>query len=290
MGGHLPLHGIDYRQPVASAQVKSAVLIAGLFAEGATAVIEPVSTRNHTELMLVAMGARVSVDGTRVEVGKVGRLEPLEIEIPGDVSAASFWLVAAGLVPDSRLRLSRVGVNPTRTGFLKLLQALGFRVQVSGRRVNSGEPVADLEVESATGLRPVHVRGGMAAEMIDELPALAVAATQLVGESRIEGAAELRAKESDRVIAMAEGLRAMGADITVLEDGWAIHGPCRLEGARVGSHGDHRVAMALAVAGLLASGITEIEDADCVEISYPGFFDQLESLSRTSTVEDRPEC
>jgi 3-phosphoshikimate 1-carboxyvinyltransferase len=278
VGGRLPLHGIEYRLPVASAQVKSAVLLAGLFAEGTTAVIEPVRTRNHTELMLKSMGAHLRMDGDRVEVGKADKLAPLDIEIPGDLSAASFWVVAGGLVQGSGLRLPGTGVNPTRTAFLELLRDAGFSIVVSRERISGGEPVADLEVHAMSGLRPLTVGGAAAAEMIDELPVLAVAATQLPGESRFSGAAELRVKESDRIAAMAAGLASMGAKITVLDDGWAIQGQSRLQGARVRSYGDHRVAMALAVAGLLAEGVTEIEDADCVDISYPGFFDQLESL------------
>jgi 3-phosphoshikimate 1-carboxyvinyltransferase len=278
VGGRVPLHGIEYRQPVASAQVKSAVLIAGLFADGTTAVIEPITTRNHTELMLKAMGADVRVEAARVEISKVGRLEPLDIEIPGDVSSAAFWLVAGGLVPGSRLRLPGIGVNPTRTAFLEVLRACGFGIAISDERVIGGEPVADVEVRSVSELRSLQVTGAMAAEMIDELLVLAVAATQLPGDSLISGAGELRVKESDRIAAMADGLGEMGADITALDDGWAIRGPRHLEGARVRSFGDHRVAMALAVAGLLAGGTTEIEGAESVDISYPGFFDQLESL------------
>jgi 3-phosphoshikimate 1-carboxyvinyltransferase len=278
VGGRLPLHGIAYEQPVASAQVKSAVLIAGLFADSPTTVVEPVQTRDHTELMLRAMGADVKIDGRRVSVGPVERLEPLDIEVPGDVSAASFWLVAGGLVPGSRLRLVAAGVNPTRTAFIDVLRAAGFEIVASRGRTAAGEPVADLDVRTSAGIAPISITSGMAAEMIDELPVLAVAATQLPGETRIEGAGELRVKESDRIAAMAEGLASMGADITAIGDGWIIKGPRHLEGARVRSHGDHRVAMALAIAGLLADGKTEIDGADCVDISYPGFFDQLESL------------
>jgi 3-phosphoshikimate 1-carboxyvinyltransferase len=278
VGGRLPLHGIEYRMPLASAQVKSALLLAGLFAEGTTVVIEPVRTRNHTELMLVAMGVRVRSDGERVEVEKADKLEAINIDIPGDLSAASFWMVAGGLVQGSSLRLEDVGINPTRTAFLELLRTSGFSIEASSERVSGGEPVADLEVQAASDLRAFDVGEGAAAEMIDELPVLAVAATQLPGESRISGAAELHVKESDRIRAMAEGLAAMGANITALDDGWIVKGPSTLQGATVRSYGDHRVAMALAIAGLLAEGVTEIEDAECVEISYPGFFDQLESL------------
>jgi len=278
VGGRLPLHGIEYRPDVPSAQVKSAVLLAGLFAEGTTAVVEPVATRNHTELMLTAMGASLSVEGRRVEIQPADRLSALDMEIPGDLSAASFWLVASGLVRGSRLRIPNVSINPTRSALIDLLRVSGMTIDIDGARSVGGEPVADLEVGTAPELRPVSVEGSMAAEMIDELPVLAVAASQLAGTSRITGARELRIKESDRIAAMADGLAAMGADITAVDDGWVVKGPRHLEGARVRSHRDHRIAMALAVAGLLADGTTEIEDAECVEISYPGFFDQLESL------------
>jgi 3-phosphoshikimate 1-carboxyvinyltransferase len=278
VGGRLPLHGIEYRPTVPSAQVKSAVLLAGLFAEGPTSVVEPVATRNHTELMLTAMGADMRVEGGRVEIQPATRLAPLDMEIPGDLSAASFWLIAAGLVQGSRLRIRNVSINPTRSAFIDLLRVCGIRIDIDGARSVSGEHVGDLEVGSAPDLRPVSVNGAMAAKMIDELPVLAVAATQLPGTSRITGAGELRVKESDRIAAMADGLAAMGADIAALDDGWVITGPRHLEGTRVRSHRDHRVAMALVVAGLLADGTTEIEDAESIDISYPGFFDQVESL------------
>ena len=278
VGGRTPLRGTDHEMPIASAQVKSALLLAGLYAEGRTSVLEPVRTRNHTELMLTAMGAQVTIDDLRVTVSKTERLHPLDIEVPGDFSAAAFWLVAAGLVDGSEVRIRNAGVNPTRTAFVEVLRSCGFALVIEGTRSVGGEPVADLTAGAAAELRPTSVDGGLVAEMIDELPVLAVAATQLPGTSRITGASELRVKESDRIAAMAEGLAAMGADIMALDDGWVINGPRHLEGARVQSHGDHRIAMALAVAGLLADGSTEIDDAECVDISYPGFFDQLESL------------
>jgi 3-phosphoshikimate 1-carboxyvinyltransferase len=278
IGGRLPLHGIEYQMPVPSAQVKSALLLAGLFAEGTTAVIEPVRTRDHTELMLRAMGADITSDGERTEVRKASMLKPIDIEVPGDLSAASFWLVAGALVPGSTVHIPDVGFNPTRTAFVELLRESGFSIHVSRERVSGGELVADLTVHWSPEWHAMDVSGGAAAEMIDELPILAVAATQLPGVSEISGAAELRVKESDRIATIAEGLTAMGANITANDDGWTIEGISLLHGARVQSHGDHRVAMALAVAGLMAEGETEIEDAECVEISYPDFFDQLESL------------
>jgi 3-phosphoshikimate 1-carboxyvinyltransferase len=265
--------------PVPSAQVKSAVLLAGLFADGPTSVIEPVKTRDHTELMLRAMGATVEVDGLRVQVEPAGRLEPQDLDIPGDVSAAAFWLVAAGLIGGSRVLLEGVGVNPTRTAFINLLLGCGFQVKFSKSRFVGGEPVADLQAGAGESLRAIRIAEDMAAELIDELPVLAVAATQIPGRSVISGAAELRVKESNRIEAMEEGLAAMGADITAAEDGWVINGARQLEGARVDSHGDHRVAMALAIAGLVAVGKTEIEGAECVDVSYPDFFDHLEYLA-----------
>jgi len=277
-GGH-GLHGIEYRPPLPSAQVKSAVLLAGLYAEGKTSVVEPVKTRNHTELMLEAMGATVTVDGLTVEVERTASLAPLDIDVPVDFSAAAFWLVAAGIVGESNVTLVGVGVNPTRTALADLLATAGFHLDRSKAHFEAREPVADLQVRPAGDLRPLRVEGEMAAEMIDELPVLAVAATQIAGTSVISGAGELRLKESDRVAAMEAGLNAMGADVVAQADGWIIKGPRRLEGARVDSAGDHRVAMALAVAALIADGKTEIEGAECVEISYPTFFDHLEYLA-----------
>jgi len=279
VGGGQGLHGIEYRPPLPSAQVKSAVLLAGLYAEGKTSVVEPVKTRDHTELMLEAMGATVTVDGLTVEVERTASLAPLDIDVPGDFSAAAFWLVAAGIVGESNVTLVGVGVNPTRTALADLLTTSGFHLGRSKAHFEAREPVADLQVRPAGDLRPLRVEGGMAAEMIDELPVLAVAATQIAGTSVISGAGELRLKESDRVAAMEAGLNAMGADVVAQADGWIIKGPRRLEGARVDSAGDHRVAMALAVAALIADGKTEIEGAECVEISYPAFFDHLEYLA-----------
>jgi 3-phosphoshikimate 1-carboxyvinyltransferase len=279
VGGRVPLHGIDHVAGVPSAQVKSAVLLAGLYAEGRTSVTEPVLTRNHTELMLLAMGADLTVDGLKVEVGPAERLEPFDIEVPGDFSSAAFWIVAGGLLDGSDVTLRGVGINPTRTALADVLAAAGFNIRRTNPRLEVGEPVADLEVTRAGDLRPLHVDGEMAARMIDELPVLAVAATQAAGQSVIAGAGELRVKESDRLSAMEAGLAAMGADIRATDDGWVITGPSYLEGARVDSGGDHRIAMALAVAALIADGKTEIAGAESVDISYPGFFDDLERLS-----------
>jgi 3-phosphoshikimate 1-carboxyvinyltransferase len=283
VGGGGPLHGIHYPLPVASAQVKSALLLAGLFASGRTRLLQPAPTRDHTERMLAAMGAPVEVDGLAVSIqGPVGRLRPLEVTVPGDLSAAAFWLVAAGLHPSAHVRLPRVGVNPTRVALLEVLARIGIKVRRSRTHLQGGEPVADLEAATARAPRAFTVTGTEVAALIDELPVLAVAAAVLPGSTRITGAGELRVKESDRIRAMAIGLAAMGAEVSELPDGWEIRGSRPLHGARVDSFGDHRVAMALAVAGLLAEGSTEIEGAECVAISYPGFWDALESLTRTS--------
>ena len=279
VGGKVPLRGIEYAAPVPSAQVKSALLLAGLYAGGDTSVIETVRTRDHTEVMLAAMGALVQVDGLRSAVSRAEELAPLDIDVPGDFSAAAFWLAAAGLVHGSALRLLGVGVNPTRTAFADILASVGFALRRSKPRLEANEPVVDVEASHGDRARPVRVDHDAAAAMIDELPLLAVVATQLPGTSVIAGAAELRVKESDRLAAMAEGLSAMGAVIELGEEGWTIQGPRDLEGARVDSRGDHRIAMALAVAALIADGKTEIEGAECVEISYPNFFDHLEYLA-----------
>ncbi len=279
VGGARPLRGIEYRPPVPSAQLKSAVLLAGLFAEGVTEVVESVVTRDHTERMLRAMGAPVTPKGGGVMLQRAARLRPLTLAIPGDISAASFWLVAGALVRGSRVRILDVGLNPTRTGFLELLRRSGFGVTAGATSEVGGEPVGWIEVAGGKNLAPVSLGAADSAAMIDELPVLAVAATQLPGVSRIAGARELRVKESNRIDAMAEGLAAMGADIKSHDDGWEIVGPSRLEGARVRSRGDHRVAMAFAVAGLIAKGETTIEGAECASISYPGFFEQLDELA-----------
>ena len=280
VGGARPLRGVEHSTAVPSAQVKSALLLAGLYAEGTTRVTEPAPSRDHTEKMLRAMGAPVSFEPCVASIhGPVAALAPLDLAVPGDISAAAFWLVAGALHPQALVRLPGVGVNPTRTALLDLLRRCGVRVEVSHAGRAGEEPVADLEVGSAGGeLRPLQVDGAQAAGLIDEFPVLAVAATRLPGSSRVTGAGELRVKESDRIAAVAQGLRSMGADVSELADGWEIRGGRRLQGALVQSRGDHRVAMALAIAGLLADGDTEIEDADCVAISDPDFWVQLDAL------------
>ncbi|MBJ7597907.1 MAG: 3-phosphoshikimate 1-carboxyvinyltransferase [Candidatus Nephthysia bennettiae] len=280
VGGGGPLAAIDYASPVSSAQVKTALLLAGLYAEGTTRVEEPAPSRDHSERMLRAMGAAIDYrPGAASVVGPVEGLCPLSLTVPGDLSAAAFWLVAGGLSRSGRVQLSGVGVNPSRTALLHVLRRVGLAVHMSGLRQAGEEPVADLEVGGDGGeAQALDVEGAEAALLIDELPVLAVAAAFLPRVSRITGAAELRVKESDRIAAMAEGLTRLGARVSELPDGWEIRGGGGLVGARVSTRGDHRVAMALAVAGLLAEGETEIDGAECVAVSYPKFWDDLELL------------
>jgi 3-phosphoshikimate 1-carboxyvinyltransferase len=271
------LRGAEHHLQVASAQVKSSLLLAGVQAEGVTTVWEPAPTRDHTERMLAAMGADIAFGPGWARI-RPSELQPLDVAVPGDLSAAAFWLVAAALHPQARLRLLGAGVNPSRAALLDLLREVGVPLRRLEERRCGAEPVADLEVDSGAVLRPFEVAGERAAALIDELPVLAVLATGLPGTSRVRDASELRIKESDRITAIGEGLRAMGAVVRDAPDGWEIDGPVRLRGARVSACGDHRVAMALAVAGLVAEGTTEIAGADCVAVSYPGFWEQLEEL------------
>ncbi len=271
------LHGIDYDMPVASAQVKSGILLAGLYAEGATSVREPRPTRDHTERMLGAMGASVSVDEGQARVRPAARLRSLDLEVPGDLSSAAFLIAAATLAPGSELRLTGVGVNPTRTGFLDILSAMGGRVALEHRREEGGEPVADLVVRPAD-LRSTTVGGDLVPLAIDELPLVAVLATQAAGVTEVRDAGELRVKESDRVATVVEELLRMGATIEGREDGYVVVGPTQLHGAEVDSHGDHRLAMCLGVAALVADGPVTIRGAECAADSFPGFFELLESL------------
>jgi 3-phosphoshikimate 1-carboxyvinyltransferase len=288
MAGTLPidlsggnLTGITYELPVASAQVKSAILIAGLFAKGDTTVVEPVPTRDHTERMLAAMGAEVRREGNAVTVSGGQRLEGARIAVPGDFSSAAYFIVAASLIPGSDLYLPSTGVNPTRTGLLSVLESMGAAVSVENETEVSGEPSADVAARAAGALRGVTIDDpALVASIIDEIPVVAVAATQAEGKTSIRGAGELRHKESDRIQAIADNLRRMGADVVDHEDGLTVTGPTRLRGAAVSSFGDHRIAMAMAVAGMLADGETEIDDASIVDISFPGFFNNLLAVSR----------
>jgi 3-phosphoshikimate 1-carboxyvinyltransferase len=275
-----PLHGIEYEMPVASAQVKSAVLLAGLTASGSTTVIETTPTRDHTENMLRAMGADLKRDHNRVTIRGGQPIEGITLTVPGDFSSAAFFMVAALLVPSSHVVLSFTGVNPRRTALLDVLRRMGGRVTIEALHDEELEPAGDISAVYSP-LQAIELEEpGVAASMIDEIPIFAVAATQASGRSVIRGAAELRHKESDRIDAMTTNLRAMGARIEALDDGLAIEGPTKLRGARVSSFGDHRIAMATAVAALVADGPTEITDDHVVGISYPHFFRDFAALMR----------
>jgi len=274
--GAPPLRGIDYTLPVASAQVKSAILLAGLFADSPTIVREPSASRDHTERMLRALGVQTSVGDSRaVCVHPISKLQaPSSIAIPSDFSSAAFLIVAATLVTRSDIQIAGVGVNATRTGLLDALGRMGAQIEIENAREESGEPVADLSVRSAE-LRATQVSGGEVPRMIDEFPILAVAATQARGETIVRDASELRVKESDRIAALVQELRKMGAQIGERVDGFVIAGPTPLRGARVDAHADHRLAMSLAVAGLIARGETVIDGWECVADSFPDFGETL---------------
>jgi len=273
------LHPMDHSLPVASAQVKSAILLAGLYAGAATTVREPGPARDHTERMLRAMGMDVRSEGAAITLSPGSGLNPIDMSIPGDFSSAAFLLVGGALVSDSELLIEEVGLNSSRTGLLEILTAMGADVRVENRHVAGGEPVGDLVVRSSE-LVGTEIEGPLVVRMIDEFPALAVAATQADGVTVVRDAGELRVKESDRIAAIASELRKLGASIEDRADGFVVRGPTPLRGAVVDSHGDHRLAMALAVAGLVASGQTVIAGAECIGESFPGFEDSLRSLSQ----------
>ena len=274
-----PLRGILHLSPVASAQVKSAVLLAALQADGETVFEEPSRSRDHTERMLLAMGADLrEVDGS-LRIAPLSRdLTPLSLRVPGDFSAAAFWLVAATLHPDAELHLRGVGMNPTRTGLLDVLRAMGADIEIGEERVQGGEPVADLTVRSAR-LRGMVAEGPLVVRLIDEVPVLAVAAALAEGKTVLRDIAELRVKESDRVGTTAQELRRLGARVEEQADALVIEGVSHLTGAACDSHGDHRLGMALAVAGLLARGETVVSGAEATDVSYPAFWDDIERHS-----------
>ncbi|MBN1587809.1 MAG: 3-phosphoshikimate 1-carboxyvinyltransferase [Candidatus Omnitrophica bacterium] len=269
---------IAYQSPVASAQVKSCVLLAGLFAKGTTSVELPRPARDHTERMLEHFGVPVEVDGLRCSVSGPARLRAKDLVVPGDLSSAMFFLVAGSLVPGSQLVLEEVGLNPTRRAGLDILERMGADLQISFTGAKTGEPVGRIEIKTHA-LQGVEVGPDEVAVAIDELPILMVAATQAEGLSCFRGAGELRVKETDRIASMTEGLRRMGAKIEVRGEDIRVQGPVLLQGASVESFGDHRTAMSLAVAGLVAKGKTQIQNPACVSISYPAFFNTLSFLS-----------
>jgi len=273
------LHGITYQMPVASAQVKSAILLAGLFASGRTTVIEPAVSRDHTERMLQYYLVPVRKDGLSITIQGRQTLESRDFAVPGDVSSAAFWMVAAAAQPGSRLIVKNVGLNPTRTGILDVLIRMGARIREVIEKVDDAEPSGLVDIKGSQ-LKGTVIAGDEIPNVIDELPAIAVAAALAEGSTEIRDAAELRVKETDRIAAVASNLRLMGVNVQERDDGMTIEGSPQLRGARLTSFGDHRIAMAFAIAGLFASGETVIEDTDCVRTSYPGFEDTLRQVSR----------
>jgi len=274
------LKGIHYHSPIASAQVKSCILLAGLMAEGETTVTEPALSRDHSERMLRAFGAKLSVDPDTCSVTVTGpaQLQGQNVIVPGDISSAAFWLVAGAIVPGSELVVENVGVNPTRTGILEALEMMGADIELQNQREAAGEPVADILVRYSSELRGCTIAGDLIPRLIDEIPILAVAAAFASGTTIIRDAAELRVKESDRLAVTAVELNRMGAKITELPDGLEITGGTALTGADVDSYTDHRIAMSLAIAALNAKGVTNIQRAEAAAISYPDFTATLQQL------------
>lgn len=274
-----PLHGISYLSPVASAQVKSAILLAGLYADGETSVTEPALSRNHTELMLESFGADICSNGLTATVKPNPALSGMSILVPGDISSAAYFIAAGSIVPDAEILIRNVGINPTRAGILQIAREMGANIALLNEK-REGEPTADLLVKSSS-LHGVTICGDIIPALIDELPIIAVMAAAAEGTTVIKDAAELKVKESDRITVMTENLSAMGCDITATEDGMIINGGKPLQGALINSYSDHRIAMSFAVAAMIADGKTKIQDADCVKISYPAFYEDLKKLDKS---------
>jgi 3-phosphoshikimate 1-carboxyvinyltransferase len=278
-GGNLK--PVSHNSLIASAQVKSAILLAGLYCDGETSFTGPVRSRDHTERMLQAAGVEIKETGNKVSVKGVAKLNPQEITVPGDFSSAAFFIVSGLLIPGSDVLITNVGINPTRSGLLEILKDMGADndiINVHNERVVSGEHVADIRVKHSRLKGVEQVNPATFVSAIDEFPILCVAAALAEGTTKITGAGELRVKESDRIAAMASELRKMGIKVKELEDGIVIEGRESLEAATVNSHGDHRIAMSMIIAGLTAEGETTVEDTDCIDTSFPGFMGMLESL------------
>lgn len=282
-----PLKGIDYKMKVASAQVKSALILAGLYAEGDTRIFQPGPARDHTERMLRAMGLEIKEEDGWISLSKKSAsepllLQPLDLTVPGDLSSAAFPMVAAAIVPHSKIKLNGIGFNKTRSGILEVLQRMGGLFVVENVRTTGGEPTADLTIQFDE-MHSTSVAGETVPRAIDEFPVWAVAASQAAGDSTVSEAAELRVKEVDRISLLAGELRKLGADLTEKADGFIVHGPTRLEGGEVDSFGDHRLGMALAVAGLVARNETVVHGAGCIADSFPGFVETMQNLGANMT-------
>ncbi len=273
------LHGIDYSMTVASAQVKTAIILAGLYAEGETVIHEIEKSRDHTELMLGAMGADIAVDGLTVRVGKTDRLAPQDVTVPGDISSAAFFMVLGSIMPDSEITIKNVGLNPTRTGIIDVMKAMGADISVFNERTEGGEPTADMAVRTSS-LHGTEIGGALIPRLIDELPVIAAAAVFANGKTVIRDAQELKVKETNRIRAVVDEFKKAGVDITETDDGMIINGGRTIHGAEFSTYGDHRMAMSLAILAQLAEGGSTLDDASCVDVSYPGFFDDFYGLEK----------
>ena len=276
MGGK-PLKAIHYNSPVASAQVKSCVLLAGLYADGVTSVSEPVISRNHTELMLSGFGANIKTNGLTASIEGSPKLIGQKINVPGDISSAAYFIVAGLICPNADLLIKNVNTNPTRAGIIKVAQSMGGNIELINERIISGEPVADIHVTTSQ-LTGCEISGDIIPTLIDEIPVIAVMAACAKGTTIVKDAAELKVKESNRIATVTENLKAMGCDITATDDGMIIVGGKELQGTTIKTYKDHRIAMAFAVAGLIADGKTDFDDEKCCVISYPNFFETLNRL------------
>ncbi len=272
------LKAIDYTMPIASAQVKSCVILAGLYADGTTTITEPQRSRDHTERMLSAMGAEIKLQGFSVSVKGSPKLHAADVTVPADFSSAAFFMAGALLVPNSEIVIKDVGMNPTRTGLLNVLADMGASIKIENMREISGEPIADIICSSAARLKAVKIAGDIVPSLIDEFPILCILASQADGVTEIRGAQELRVKESDRIKAMAIELAKLGVEVREYPDGIDIKGNANLKGGPVESYGDHRIAMSLSIAALIAQGTTVLNNASCADISFPGFYEKLKGL------------
>lgn len=271
------LHGIDYKMPVASAQVKTAIILAGLYAEGETIVREIEKSRDHTELMLGAMGADIDVNGLDITVKTTKNLSAVNVDVPGDISSAAFFMVLGAVMPNSEITITNVGVNPTRTGIIDVLKDMGANITLENMRTSAGESVADITVRSSS-LKGTTIGGDIIPRLIDELPVIAVAAVFADGETVIKDAQELKVKETNRIRAVVDEFTKCGIDITETDDGMIINGGKAIHGADFKTYGDHRMAMSLTVLAQLADGESTLDDSDCACVSYPTFFDDFYKL------------
>ncbi len=280
------LNAIDYKTPIASAQVKSSILLASLYAKGNTSVTEPEKSRDHTERMLNLFGAKIEASGNRITLKEKSKLVAKEISIPGDISSAAFFLVLGSVIKDSKILIKNIGINPTRTGIIKVLKSMGADISIKNEKNKNYEPTADLLVKGKK-LKGITITKSIIPKVIDEIPIIAVAATQAKGTTVIKNAEELRVKETDRIHAIATGLKKMGAKIEEKPDGFIIKGPTKLKGNICESFGDHRIGMTLAIAGVIAEGKTTILESECIDISFPEFTRLLRRICGENHVEEK---